>query len=144
MGRHMGDRMHPAVWITGIAAAVPLPFFLVPGIPLFKRRRLRRNGVETQGTCVDVRYDEGAYFVRYTYLDPQGGTRYRTTEGSQRPYGRAGEPVSVVYDARKPGRSMLVEESRRRGWAVAALIVTLAVELPALALFVVCATYYEW
>lgn len=136
--------MHPAIWITGIAAAAPLPWFLVPGIPLFKRRRLRRNGVETQGTCVDLRHDEGSYFVRYRYPDAAGVTRHRTTEGSLQPYARPGESVSVIYDAKRPGRSMLVEEARRRGWAVAAFVVILLVEIPALAVFLMCAAYYEW
>ncbi|WP_200303744.1 DUF3592 domain-containing protein [Streptomyces adelaidensis] len=125
-------------------ALVPLPWFLVPGIPLFKRWRLRRNGVEIQGTCVDLRHTEGSYFVRYKYLDAEGITRHRTTEGSLRPYGRPGDSLAVVYDAKKPRRSMLVEESRRRGWAVAVLIIVLIVEIPCLALFIACATYYEW
>lgn len=93
----------PAVVVAPVSAA-----------SLFLHWRLRREGVPVEAVCVRTRRGNGWWSCSYRYVDGAGESFH---DYSQRAYPlpmpEPGQPVSVVYDPKRPGRSRTASELRR-------------------------------
>ncbi|MDT9681712.1 hypothetical protein RND61_06440 [Streptomyces sp. TRM76323] len=76
--------------------------------------RLRRAGVPVEAVCDHAYRKNGRWVCAYRYVDSAGESHY---DFSQKPYPlpirEPGQPVSVVYDPRRPERSRTRYELRR-------------------------------
>jgi hypothetical protein len=91
------------------------PFLLYAAHPFFLRFLLRRRGQDAEGVFIGYQVFEGTHFCWYEFTDEELGLPRSKKSGpvsGDSPAFYPGDTVHVVYDKKKPSRSLLAHEMK--------------------------------